>query len=374
MPPVVRKLCLVAASTLVGLILVEALYRWLGPDPNDPGDYGWYHLDAERREISAENDNARQLLRPVAQSPRPRPAWAPNATIYLCYRGSTQPYFDAQGCVEMRFNSRGVRDREELCAPKPEGQRRIVCLGDSFTLGWGVRIEDCWTRLTEEILRRTDDGIRTVNCGFAGTLFVDEYWWGLKHRFHAFEPDVVLVTLCLNDLLATNGSLVHLAPPITPWWSSRLLGTLTRGSDMPPAFQLDPERDWVQEILDLPADDPIYQSKAGREAYWAAGGPQEALRAMHAWCRERGVRLGVVVWPLFQGLADSEFYPFAKMHGLVQEFCADEGIPMLDLLPTFLGRNTVELWVSPTDYHGNDVAQRIAAPPIAEFAEGLLGS
>lgn len=371
--------------TLIGLLSAaasvagaEALYRAWVPDPNAYRKI-IFRFENEQH-VPFTSLDPEQLARyqvPVEHSPRTRKAFPPNTTVYLCYEGAPQPYFDEHGCVRLHFNSRGVRDREEVCAPKRPGERRVVCIGDSVTLGWGVREEDAWPRLIEEPLRRRAD-VRTVNCGFAGTFLPDEYFAGLQHRFHVFEPDVVVLTLCMNDLLAVNGGMAHMnedALPddgVRPWWHLRMLHDLIRGPAMAAWLNLDPERDWTQELLDLPPDAAFYEENDGYRTYWAGGGPQQALLDTRDWCRQRGVKYGVVMWPLLQGLNVDEFYPFAKMHDLVAAFCAEHEIPFLDLLPAFKGHNPTTLWVTPADLHGNDVAQRIACGPIAEFVAQLL--
>jgi lysophospholipase L1-like esterase len=275
----------------------------------------------------------------------------------------------------------GLREREELTGTKPQGQRRVLCLGDSFTFGWGVRVEDAWPRRTESLLReQLDDDIRTVNCGMAGTLFPDEYQVGLAERFHVLDPDVVLVSLCLNDVLLTNRNLAHTRVEDPSWWQhSRLLDDLVAlvGSSggYPSARMRDQltfpaTRDVTQEILSSPRGDPPVEGFI----YWDSGIPQGALTGMQAWCRERGIAFGVVVWPLFQGLGPGEVYPFHTMHELLAEFCADQGIAQLDLWPAFAGQHpTPELWVSPEDLHGNATAHEVAADPIARFITDLLG-
>ncbi len=341
-----------------------------------------YYRDGARERIEFMTAVERGLLVEVRPSPRTRHTWAPNSTFYICYDGSRQPYFDELGCVRCDFNSRGIRDREELCEPKPPGQRRIVCIGDSFTFGWGVRIEDAWTRLVEGELRKADDGIRLVNCGASGALYVDEYEVGLRERFVAFEPDAVLVTLCLNDLLPITAMLSHDRPverraPL----GSRLLQDLVLRFGGGDAYPRQSELTWpegVDVVGDLLAMGPDYYAalqalhrQETREMMWAGEGPQRALRAMRDWCRERSLPFGVALWPLFQGLGPDERYPFAKMHTLVAEFCAMEGIPFVDLLPSLRGRPTPELWVSPADYHGNDVAHRLATPRLVEFVRSF---
>jgi hypothetical protein len=134
------------------------------------------------------------------------------------------------------------------------------------------------------------------------------------------------------------------------------------------ALDLDPSRDWVQELLDLPEDHLYYTGKGEtRSMYWAGGMPQQGLREMREWCASHGAQMAIVVWPLLQGLGEGRSYPFAKMHRLLREFCEAEGMPLLDLLPTFADTAQETLWVSPADMHPNELAQQLAAPAIAAF-------
>ena len=73
----------------------------------------------------------------------------------------------------------------------------------------------------------------------------------------------------------------------------------------------------------------------------------------------------MVTWPLFQGLASREDYPFHTLHRVVRAFCEQEGIAHLDLLDAFLGQRAEDLWVDPSDMHGNEVAHSIATPVLA---------
>ena len=99
--------------------------------------------------------------------------------------------------------------------------------------------------------------------------------------------------------------------------------------------------------------------------YWVGGGTQKALRGMRDWCKERDVKFVVVIWPFFQCLNES--YPFKTVHVRVAEFCAKQGIPILDLFDAFRGQRDSDMWIAPNDAHANPVAQKIASPVIAEF-------
>lgn len=312
--------------------------------------------------------------------------WKPGSTFYLCYRGPKQDYFDADGCVAMRFNRFGLRERDDLTLEKPAGVRRVVCLGDSFTLGWGVRAEHNWPVLVEGLLRGRDPAVQVLNCGGAGSAYADEYALALEHRHGRFAPDLVVVTLCLNDLLLTNGKLCHYRPEALPdvdlpaearrWWmASALLRDLGRALGASTALALDPSRDWNRELQQLPADHLWYRNKGETPAvYWVGGTPQRALRSMRDWCAAHGARFAVVVWPLLQGLGPGRFYPFGGMHEELAVFCRQENLALLDLLPVLRGEPEERLWVSPDDMHPNEHAQQVVAPALAEFLGGLLAS
>lgn len=395
MPKKLRiRLSLSCAGIAVAAVLGEACYRLLRTAVDAPA---MAFEDADRRPFRGAGEPPdRQLeffarvLRPLllpAEAPLPRPpgsVWLPGAVFHICYTGPRQPYFDDRGCVEMRFNQHGIRDRDDLTESKPPGTQRVVCLGDSFTLGWGVRRERGWPVRIEEELRRQWPQLQVVNCGGAGSSYADEYLYALRDRFGRFSPDLVLVTLCLNDLIVTNDKLchyrtealdeAHLPPTERRWWmASKLLFDLRRRAAAATALQLDPARDWVRELLELPRDHVWYTIKSEcPELFWGKGTPQRALLGIRDWCREHGARVAVAVWPLLQGLDDGEFYPFAALHRMVQDHCASNGIPCLDLLPVLRGQPAAGLWVSPADMHPNERAQELVTPALAAFVADVM--
>jgi len=378
-PSVGIRLTLLIVATLLTLGAVEVVLRIIGPPTPTKG---LYYRDAAGNVVDPNADDFRQKMAeanvirgfqpPV--SPRPRNGFKAGARFYICYPDAEGDWFDDRGCVEVRFSGPPVpiRERDEIGVQKPEGQYRILCIGDSFTFGWGIPVEDVWVRRVEQELRRSaGDHVRTVNCGAQGTTVVDEYRAGLEHRFHKLKPDAVVVTLCLNDLLVTNGGLCHLAPP--PNTGLAILDFAQRTAWNPLA--LDPDVDWTQLLLDVPADDPLYvnNKEIDYDMLWASGNPQQHLEAMQAWCAEREIPFGVVIWPFLQQLDDGEHYPFQGIHDRVRAFCEEKVIPFHDVLPSLRGRPAAELWVHPSDLHANPLAQQLATPGIAAFVRDLTG-
>ncbi|MGA0058253.1 MAG: SGNH/GDSL hydrolase family protein [Planctomycetota bacterium] len=376
-----RLLALLAVGSL-GLsgLGAEIVYRLLRPTER-VGEL--YYADEQHvpfdLEDPADFERAQQYLEVVPDAPRFRLRFKPDVTVHLCYRGyEGEAPFDAEGCVAFRTNSLGFRDREELCGPKPDGQRRVVCLGDSTTVGWGVPVTDGWTRRVEGLLRADDDRIRVANCGASGTLLPDEHAHALFTRFGVIEPDVVVVTLCVNDLLPVNGGMAHFEPtvferlgmPLEGWMgSSTLLNDAARALRRDAALRLDPERDWVGELLALPVSAyPAAAQKLGA-VYWGSGVPEQALRSMKAWW---GGGVAVMIWPFLQQLARREEHPFTPLHDAVRAFCDAEGVPFFDLLDVFVGLDPAGLWLTPLDMHGNVRAHALAAPTIAGFLGDIL--
>jgi len=388
------KRFLVAVTSLIFFLgmaeLGLRLFEFSGvSSSNLPQRFRTYYRDADYVELDPTEATQRGFVSVISTEPRIRLCWTPGLKFHICYDGPPLDYFDEHGCVPVEINSKRIRDREDLCDPKPEGQFRIVCIGDSFTFGWGVRIEDAWVRLIEKDLRlRTGRDIRSVNCGASGATVVDEYALALRGRFGEFEPDAVLVSLCLNDLIPSNEALAHHDETAArtrrhSWWSnSRLLSMFVDAwRNMPypgyTALQIDPERDLVGQLnnhdFDALARAGSWPALLGEEVFWRGGGPQKGLLDMQAYCQQRGIPFGVSIWPYIQGLGRDEHYPFTKMHDLVREYCAEHKIPCIDLLPVLKGYDTDSLWVSPADYHPNDRAQELVRKPLTDFIAELCG-
>ncbi len=110
----------------------------------------------------------------------------PSADLRFVQRGS----FD----VRVVCNSKGLRDREhELC--KPAGARRLLCLGDSVTWGYGVENSQMISARLEQEL----PGVETINFGVAGYSALQELV-RLESDGLAYDPDWTLVLFCDNDL------------------------------------------------------------------------------------------------------------------------------------------------------------------------------
>jgi lysophospholipase L1-like esterase len=109
-------------------------------------------------------------------------------------------------------NSRGLRERE-LPVTKPAGTRRVVFLGDSVTFGAGVRDDEPFPRLLEASISSSGAGpIESVNTGVVGYNSIQELA-RLERVGLSYQPDVVVLTFVVNDMLETFSIFEHQYEP-----------------------------------------------------------------------------------------------------------------------------------------------------------------
>ena len=83
-----------------------------------------------------------------------------------------------------------------------------------------------------------------------------------------------------------------------------------------------------------------------------------------------GRRFAMVIFPILLQLNES--YPLNDVVDTLEQFCAQNGIPVRSLLPRFTGMDAPSLWVSKYDQHPNVRAHAVATDGIVEFVEELL--
>jgi hypothetical protein len=73
----------------------------------------------------------------------------------------------------LRTNAQGFRNSDRIAAAIPPGRVRVVCSGDSFTLGYGVSNDQAWCNR----LAALDARIESVNMGQGGYGLDQAYLW-----------------------------------------------------------------------------------------------------------------------------------------------------------------------------------------------------
>jgi hypothetical protein len=100
--------------------------------------------------------------------------------------------------IGIEQNSHGFRDLERSIE-RPAHVDRILCVGDSFTWGWGVEQEDIYTRRLERLLSAAGRPTEVLNAGVGG-YGTDQELLYLRRAGLRFRPDIVICQASGTDL------------------------------------------------------------------------------------------------------------------------------------------------------------------------------
>jgi len=99
------------------------------------------------------------------------------------------------------FGFRDIYGRKKL----PYAPVRIMAIGDSFTYGWGVKIEDSWPKVLEKILNEQGLDVEVDDLGKPGAG-PEEYAEIAEKAIPVLKPNLVIVGMLQGDDLAQASS------------------------------------------------------------------------------------------------------------------------------------------------------------------------
>jgi len=222
--------------------------------------------------------------------------------------------------VEVHFaiNAQGLRADHDVAYAKPPGTRRVVCLGDSFTIGYEVEEAECFARVLESELRQRGRSVEVLNAGVSGFSNAEECLY-LERELYRYAPDVVCLSFFVNDLAdnvrtglfaLSDGKLVEAAPDYVPagrlgnflntnWFFNVLSERSNAFAFLKEAWTKRIKQGMVEENRPAPATaaSGTPTSAAATPAAPAPADPAEyerrlcaaILERMYVWTRERGI-------------------------------------------------------------------------------------
>lgn len=120
---------------------------------------------------------------------------------YLTFTLPVDTIITGPGFGTIQTNSLGYRGRFPREQEKLPGVRRLLFLGDSFTLGWGLREEETIPARIQHWLDGRASPWEVINAGYHAGCSPDAYYAYLKREGRALAPDVVVVILYTgNDI------------------------------------------------------------------------------------------------------------------------------------------------------------------------------
>lgn len=109
----------------------------------------------------------------------------------------------------LRINSQRFRNNRDFDIEIPNGKRRWICSGDSFTFGYGVDNDHTWSSLLSSIV----PDIETINMGQGGYGLDQSYLWYMRDGVQ-LQHDVLVLAFITEDIprMAVNQFLSYPKP------------------------------------------------------------------------------------------------------------------------------------------------------------------
>jgi lysophospholipase L1-like esterase len=245
------------------------------------------------------------------------------------------------------INGQGFRGRplEPRRGPSP----RMLALGDSYTFGWGIADDSAtWPAQLERIL----GAVEVIDAGVPGYDTVQEAHL-LDRLLARADVDVVVLAYVMNDAEPQH---TVVTDPRVRFRACRswLLDRIAKAVDVVVGRDLMPGCEYAHSL----------DYRKG----FAPGSPKAAeshaaLERIVTTARAKGAAVVLAILPDFTEPFD-DGYPYADIHADVARWGDALGVPTVDLLPTFRGRDHAAYSI-PGDGHPNAAAHRVIAETLA---------
>jgi hypothetical protein len=287
----------------------------------------------------------------------------------------------ADGTFWFQINGQGMRADHDFSYAKPPGLKRIVSLGDSFTIGYEVNNDQTFSSILEQRLRSSGINVEVLNAGVSGYSNAEEVLY-LERELFKYSPDVVLLSFAPNDLEdnpRTNlfkfdaGKLIEADRNYIPL--GRIADILNRNaiasflSERSNLFVLLKERANIflkvtrvsnnVEVFELTQHDNLKNNPSAVYQRQLAGA---ILERLYSWTHSRNIPLVIqsIAWPGKKGLM--EMFPFADFDvhrpGII--FLSDK--PLLD---PYVGKEKV--FNARSHWHYTALAHRLVGDRLARL-------
>jgi hypothetical protein len=292
-------------------------------------------------------------------------SWSENPVLrYEPKRGSTG------------INSEGLRDRE-FSRVKPAGTRRIAVLGDSIAFGFcndgaAIPVENVFAKQLEVLLNQGSprSQVEVINFAVSGYNTAQEAEM-LRSKALKFDPDLIIVAVCLNDTWDASAELVAFkargvqATKIGGSDSIRnALGTTLHGL----AFRYSHFFRWLE--LRLASQ---FSLEARNES---SKGSDVMLKGFSRIRKDAGnIPVLAVIFPLFDGFGT---YRHTDIHQRITTKAKSTGFGVLDLLSSYQRYSLAgaDLQGVCNREHPNELGHKVAAEEIFRVIQdsGVLSS
>jgi hypothetical protein len=239
--------------------------------------------------------------------------------------------------VLIRINEWGLRGGS--VAPLAPGEPRILFLGGSITLGWGVLEDETVEARLQRLFAERGENVQVLNGG-VGNYNTQRYVSRFFKELKELKPTDIVVHYFLRDAEALppgGGNIVlrHSELALTLW----------------SMFHRMVDRSGEESLVDRYHE--VYRADAlGFQVM------RSELKQLADYARSQRIRLYLAMVPDVHNLVD---YKFRFVHDIMRQIATEDGYGYVDLLPAMSGRPPEELFAMPGDPHPNALGHKLMA-------------
>jgi lysophospholipase L1-like esterase len=256
--------------------------------------------------------------------------------------------------VDISLNSLGHRNNE-LQNPKGKSEKRVLILGDSIALGWGVAQENAFSeslekKLNEEKGKQTGRQYVSINAGIGNynTFYKVELF---KEQMEVVDPDLVILQYFINDAQSnpsgTNNLILKhslLAAASHFYFSSIFSGSTKTLAEYYLEMYEDGNPGWINAKASL-----------------------DELKTI---CKEKKIQLIALLMPDMHDLSNNN--PVNLVYKKINQTFEELQVPVVNAFTVYQAtfkENPKNAWVAPDDPHPNSKAHQIVADSLFDIID-----
>ena len=265
-----------------------------------------------------------KLLKKISTNPKLGHEHIPNSSAIL-------------QSVKIDINEKGLRGGP--IPPYNPYQRRILFLGSSITLGWGVKEEQTLTELIKKKFQDSGKDVVIFNAGignYNATRYIELFLSNLRDLkptdivIHSFVRDAEPIDSSKGNIFLRKSQLA-----VTLWIAiNRLFGKTGEKSLL----------EHYQEIY-APNAQNLKEMK-------------EAFKKLAAYAKDNNINIYFALTPDIHNL---ENYNLIFIHDIMKDIAHKNNFTFIDFLPYFHNLKPQDVWAMPGDPHPNALGHEIMA-------------
>ena len=237
--------------------------------------------------------------------------------------------------VDIRINEWGLRGG--AVPPSKPGERRILVLGSSITLGWGVREEVTMTANLQNMFGQDGKRALVLNAGI-GNYNAVRYVERFLTKLAGLQPTDIVILYFVNDAeeLGSGGGnflLRHSQVAVTLWFVIKRLLLGAKESDLVEHYR-SVYKPGTQGVKDM----------------------QKALTKLRDHATRENIRLFLAMMPDVHNLTE---YKLGFVHDIMMKNAKELGYAFIDLFPAFKNMMPEDIWSLPGDPHPNALGHKL---------------